>query len=60
MRNIKNLRKLYRAINIAFIDEWTRVASKLDIDLLKIINAIKSRPTHSNIMKPGIGVEVIV
>ena len=52
----KILENSYRAINIAFIDEWTRVASKLDIDLLKIINAIKSRPTHSNIMKPGIGV----
>lgn len=52
----KVLENSYRAINIAFIDEWTRVASKLDIDLLKIINAIKSRPTHSNIMKPGIGV----
>ncbi len=52
----KILENSYRAINIAFIDEWTKFAPKLEIDLLKIINAIKLRPTHSNLMKPGIGV----
>ena len=52
----KVLENSYRAINIAFIDEWTKIASKLKIDLLKIINAIKSRPTHSNMMRPGLGV----
>ena len=52
----KILENSYRAINIAFIDEWTKFAPKLKIDLLKIINAIKLRPTHSNLMKPGIGV----
>jgi UDP-N-acetyl-D-glucosamine dehydrogenase len=52
----KILENSYRAINIAFIDEWTKFAPKLKIDLLKIINAIKLRPTHANLMKPGIGV----
>lgn len=52
----KVLENSYRAINIALIDEWTKFAPKLKIDLLKIINAIKLRSTHSNLMRPGLGV----
>ena len=37
-------------------DEWTKYARYLNVDLYKIIDLISLRSTHSNIMKPGIGV----
>jgi nucleotide sugar dehydrogenase len=46
----------YRAANIAFIDEWTKFAEAAGIDLYEVIDAIRVRPTHSNIRFPGIGV----
>ena len=52
----KILENSYRAVNIAFIDEWSRFAENIGIDLYEVINAIKVRPTHSNIMLPGLGV----
>ena len=52
----KVLENSYRALNIAFIDEWTKLAEKSSVNLYDVINAIKMRPTHSNIMKPGLGV----
>ena len=52
----KILENSYRATNIALIDEWVNYADLLKVDLLKIINAIKLRPSHSNIMRPGLGV----
>jgi nucleotide sugar dehydrogenase len=52
----KILENSYRAVNIAFIDEWTRFARAIDIDLFQVIDAIKMRPTHANMMQPGFGV----
>ena len=52
----KLLENSYRATNIAFIEEWSRFAEEVGIDLFEIINAIRMRPTHSNIMQPGFGV----
>ncbi len=52
----KVLENTYRATNIAFIDEWTKFAEEIGIDLFEVIGAIKKRPTHSNIMMPGLGV----
>lgn len=52
----KILENSYRATNIALIDEWTILAEKFGIDLFSVIKAIKYRQTHSNIMKPGLGV----
>lgn len=52
----KILENSFRASNIALIDEWVKYASLLKIDLLSVIKAIKIRPTHSNIMLPGLGV----
>ena len=46
----------FRAVNIAFIEEWSRFAEKIGIDIFKVIAAIKKRPTHSNIKSPGFGV----
>ena len=52
----KLLENTYRAVNIAFIAEWTRYAEKVGIDLFEVIQAIQRRPTHKNIRYPGIGI----
>ena len=52
----KVLENTYRAVNIAFIDEWTKFSEQVGIDLFEIIDAIRMRPTHSNIRTPGVGV----
>ncbi len=52
----KIIENSYRAVNIAFIEEWSRLSEALNIDIYKIISAIKIRPTHINLSKPGFGV----
>lgn len=52
----KVMENTYRAVNIAFIDEWTKYAEIVGIDLFEVIDAIRVRPTHSNIRFPGLGV----
>lgn len=52
----KVLENSYRAMNIAFIVEWSRFAEEANVNLYEIIDAIRMRPTHSNLMYPGIGV----
>jgi UDP-N-acetyl-D-glucosamine dehydrogenase len=46
----------YRAAILAFMDEWSLFAEKNGVDLKKVIEAIKVRPTHSNILFPGPGI----
>jgi len=46
----------YRATILAFLDEWSLFAERNGVDLIKVINAIKVRPTHSNIIFPGPGI----
>ena len=46
----------YRATILAFLDEWSLFAERNGIDLTKVIQAIKMRPTHSNIIFPGPGI----
>lgn len=52
----KVLENSYRAMNIAFIQEWTEFAEDAEVDLFEVIQAIRMRPTHKNIMRPGLGV----
>ncbi|EMO45759.1 nucleotide sugar dehydrogenase [Leptospira santarosai] len=52
----KVLENSYRAMNIAFIEEWGRFAEGVGVDLFQILNAIRVRPTHNNIRQPGFGV----
>ncbi len=52
----KVLENSYRAMNIAFAVEWSRFAEEAGVDLYAIVNAIRTRPTHANLMYPGIGV----
>ena len=52
----KLLENSYRAVNIAFIEEWGRFAEEVGIDLYEVIDAIRMRPTHANMRQPGFGV----
>ena len=52
----KVLENSYRAMNIAFMVEWSRFAEQADVNLYEVVSAIRMRPTHSNMMLPGIGV----
>jgi UDP-N-acetyl-D-glucosamine dehydrogenase len=46
----------YRAAILAFLDEWSVFAERNGVDLIKVIEAIKIRPTHSNMIFPGPGI----
>jgi len=46
----------YRATILAFQHEWSLFAERNGVDLIKVINAIKVRPTHSNMIFPGPGI----
>lgn len=52
----KVLENSYRAMNIAFATEWSRFAEESEVNLFEVVDAIRMRPTHSNLMYPGIGV----
>ena len=46
----------YRATILAFQNEWSLFAERNGVDLIKVLNAIKMRPTHNNIIFPGPGI----
>jgi nucleotide sugar dehydrogenase len=52
----KIMENSYRATILAFMDEWSLFAERNGVDLKKVIDAIKVRPTHSNILFPGPGI----
>jgi nucleotide sugar dehydrogenase len=52
----KIIENSFRATILAFLDEWSLFAERNGVDLIKVIKAIKIRPTHSNIIFPGPGI----
>jgi UDP-N-acetyl-D-glucosamine dehydrogenase len=52
----KVMENTFRAVNIALIQEWSELAQAAGVDLFKVVDAIRVRPTHRNIMMPGFGV----
>jgi len=52
----KVLENSYRAMNIAFMVEWSRFAEEAGVNLYDVVDAIRFRSTHANLMYPGIGV----
>ena len=46
----------YRATILGFLHEWSLFSENNGVDLIKVIQAIKVRPTHSNIIFPGPGI----
>jgi nucleotide sugar dehydrogenase len=52
----KVMENSYRATTIAFVEEWSRMAEQVGVDLFPVIDAIRVRPTHNNFRQPGFGV----
>lgn len=52
----KVLENSYRAMNISFAIEWSRFAEASGVNLYEVVDSIRLRPTHANLMYPGIGV----
>ncbi len=52
----KVLENTFRATTIALMEEWSRFAELVGIDLFDVVEAIRMRPTHANIRTPGFGV----
>jgi UDP-N-acetyl-D-glucosamine dehydrogenase len=52
----KIVENAYRATTLAFLNEWSLFSERNGVDLVKVINAIKVRPTHSNMIFPGPGI----
>ena len=52
----KVLENSFRAMNISFMAEWSRLAEESGANIYEIVSAIRKRPTHKNIMLPGLGV----
>jgi UDP-N-acetyl-D-glucosamine dehydrogenase len=52
----KIIENSYRATILAFLNEWSLFSERNGVDLVKVIDAIKMRPTHSNIIFPGPGI----
>ncbi len=46
----------FRASILAFMDEWSLFSERNGVDLIKVMQAIKVRPTHSNLIFPGPGI----
>ncbi len=46
----------FRAAILAFMHEWSLFAERNGVDLIKVMEAIKVRPTHSNMIFPGPGI----
>jgi UDP-N-acetyl-D-glucosamine dehydrogenase len=52
----KIIENSYRATILAFLNEWSLFSERNGVDLMKVINAIKMRPTHNNMIFPGPGI----
>ena len=52
----KIIENSYRATILAFMHEWSLFSERNGVDLIKVIKAIKMRPTHSNMIFPGPGI----
>jgi nucleotide sugar dehydrogenase len=46
----------YRATILAFLNEWSLFSERNGVDLIKVLEAVRVRPTHSNIIFPGPGI----
>ena len=52
----KVMENTFRATTIALMDEWSRFAETVGVDLFAVVDAIRMRPTHANMRSPGFGV----
>ncbi len=52
----KIMENSYRATILAYMNEWSLFSEKNGVDIIKVMKAIKMRPTHSNMIFPGPGI----
>lgn len=52
----KIMENAYRSVNIALLHEWCLLAEKMGVNLFSVVEGIRVRKTHQNIMNPGFGV----
>jgi len=52
----KIIENSYRATILAFMNEWSLFSERNGVDLRKVIDAVKVRPTHSDMIFPGPGI----
>ena len=52
----KIMENSYRATILAYMNEWSVFSERNGVDIIKVIKAIKMRPTHSNMIFPGPGI----
>jgi nucleotide sugar dehydrogenase len=52
----KTFENSFRATNIALVHEWALFAEEVGINLFEVVESIRVRPTHNNLMRPGFGV----
>jgi nucleotide sugar dehydrogenase len=52
----KIIENSFRATTLAFLNEWSLFAERNGVDLIKVVQAIKMRPTHNNMIFPGPGI----
>ena len=53
----KLIENSYRALNIAFMHEWTLLAEKIGVNMFAVVESIRVRKgTHDNMRYPGFGV----
>ena len=52
----KIIENSFRATMLAFLDEWSLFAERNGVDLKKVVDAVKMRPTHNNLIFPGPGI----
>ena len=52
----KIIENSFRATTLAFLNEWSLFAERNGVDLIKVVQAIRMRPTHNNMIFPGPGI----
>jgi len=52
----KVIENSFRAVTLAFMDEWSTFCERAEVDMVKVIDAIRARPTHANLLFPGPGI----
>jgi len=52
----KIMENAWRATILAYMAEWGIFCERAGVDMAKVVQAIKVRPTHSNILFPGPGI----
>ena len=56
VETVKMVENSYRAALLAFMHEWSIFAERAGVDLRKIIDIVRQRPTHDNMLFPGPGI----